>query len=149
MDKETIFIFLMISTVVIGWILSAICLTKILGEKNYGGWQILFAWIPFLSLIPVGKIIGMGFWRLFGVLFLIGFILGLVNQFLIFSIENEAVYLILTSIIYAWPGFYLWSKIARNGQHPNYNLLGLLAGLPIISVFTIPYITWGGNWRYS
>ena len=145
---SNLLVFLVISNLVNLWLIAAISLTKILHERNESGWQILCAWIPLLAFIPVAKIMGMGFWKLFGILFLMTIVLKVVDGILlnILMPGGAIVYLILIVIIYIWPTWFIWSKIAEVGQHDNPDMLGILTGLPIAGVFAIPYIAWAGRW---
>ena len=146
MSKQEILLLLMVSTFVVSWVVGGVSLTKIAMEKRYPTKQFICSWIPYLQLFPIAKIIGINVGKLFFTLLSIGIVIVILDKTMISSIDSLGMNLIVSTIIYAFPSFYIWDKVAEKGGLDNHELLGYLTGLPITGVFAMPYIAWKGNW---
>lgn len=141
-----------VSQVLSWWILLSICLIKISSERNYDLKTKVLAVLPIGNMFVITKIIGVKFWKF--VLVLIGFAIAariveaiVVNSFGYTISETETIIYFITIIIAQIPlTWYVWSQVAKTGGHSNYDTLGILMGLPIISSLVIFYITWKGKW---
>jgi len=146
----------MVSSALILWLFLSMCLVKIALTRRYSLIYMIMAFIPFLQLFTVAKIVNAYCTDLLGNLFVIGilsgFLLTALNsgiEEIMFNISDNTYHMlkfISIQIFYLPPSWYIWRKIAKEGKHKRPDLLGILTGIPMLEPFAAFYISWKGEW---
>jgi len=138
------------------WLFTSICLLRIILIRRYRLIYKVLAFIPFLHLFTIAKIVKQYCTDLLGNLFVIILITAYVSsmlkggiQSIEFNISDNTYYLLKflsITIMYLPQNWYIWRKIAKEGKHTRPDLLGILVGIPIIGTFAAFHISWKGEW---
>lgn len=130
----------------LSWLLSAICLSKILVESPKIKVNILLALIPIAQIWAIAAIGKMSGWILFVLIVFVGVVSSLISASMIQSTPSILTVGLGEIGASMATSYVTWIWVTMKGRFRFAHLLALLIGIPIVGPFLLIHVAWKGQW---
>ena len=146
MFNEEIIVTILFLQIGLFWLLSGICLSRIIDHAPSMMIGKVWAWIPLLQIRVYAAAGHVSTWSIFWRAMLAAMVVEIIGMALIAVTVNVFVFVLSAILTNVAATYFVYYPMAKRAGFDNARTLSLLAGVPLIGPFVLVHIAWKGDW---